>query len=101
MVSTSYDFQVPVDVIMSDVNRLTNQLWKLIPMRENEENWLGQLETVIIELSGLNTIFATQNNFIVLLSKLEGLRAVETEFNTYRKTVFEAISLLREMHYDG
>jgi hypothetical protein len=30
----------------------------LIPMRENEENWLGQLETVIIELSGLNTIFA-------------------------------------------
>lgn len=101
MVSTSYGFQIPVDTIASDVNRLTNQLWKLIPMRENQENWLGQLETVIIELTGLNTIFIEQNNFIVLLSKLEGLKVVETEFDIYRKTVFEAISLLREMHYDG
>lgn len=101
MVSTGYGFQIPVDTIVSDVNRLTNQLWKLIPMRENEENWLGQLETVIIEISGLNTILAKQNNFIVLLSKLEGLKIVETDFNTYRKTVFETISLLREMSYDG
>ena len=101
MVPTNYGFQVPTDVIVSDVNRLTNQLWKLIPMRENEENWLGQLETVIIELSGLNAILAKQNNFIILLSKLEGLKIVETEFNTYRKTIFETISLLREMRYDG
>ena len=101
MVSTSYGFQIPVDAIVSNVNRLTNQLWKLIPMRENKENWLGQLETVIIELAGLNTIFVGQHNFIVLLSKLEGLKVVETEFDIYRKTVFEAISLLREMHYDG
>ena len=101
MVSTKYGFDLPTNVVVSDINRLTNQLWKLIPMRENKENWLGQLETVIIELTGLNTVFAKQNNFIVLLSKLEGLKIVETEFNTYRKTVFEAISLLREMRYDG
>lgn len=101
MVSTSYGFQIPLNTVISDINRLTNQIWKLIPMRENDENWLDQLETVIIELRGLNTIFATQNNFIVLLSKLEGLRVAETEFNTYRKTVFETISLLREMRYDG
>ena len=101
MVSASYGFQIPVDVIQSDVNRLTNQLWKLIPMRENKEDWLGQLETVIIELAGLNTIFIKQNNFIVLLSKLEGLKIVETEFDVYRKTVFEAISLLRGMNYNG
>lgn len=100
MVMTSYGFQIPIEVVMSDINRLTNQLWKLIPMRENEENWLGQLETVIIELVGLNAIFTKQNNFIVLLSKLEGLKTVEIEFGTYRKTVFEAISLLREMSYN-
>lgn len=101
MVPTNYGFNLSTETVVSDINRLTNQLWKLIPMRENKENWLGQLETVIIELTGLNTIFAKQNNFIVLLSKLEGLKTVETEFNTYRKTVFEAISLLREMRYDG
>lgn len=97
MVSTSYGFSIPRETVISDINRLTNQLWKLIPMRENEENWLDQLETVIIELSGLNTIFAAKFNFLILLSKLEGLRVIETDFYIYRKTIFETISLLREM----
>ena len=101
MVSTSYGYNIPIEVVISDINRLTNQLWKLIPMRENQENWIGQLETVIIEISGLHAILNAQNNFIILLSKLEGLKAIETEFDVYRKTVFEAISLLREMVVNG
>lgn len=97
MVSTKYGFSVPEDAIVSNVNRLTNQLWKLIPMKENKENWLGQLDTVIIEITGLNEILICDNKFLVLLSKLEGLKLTNVEFNIYRKTVFEAISLLREM----
>ena len=97
MAETIYNFSVPTEVLAANINRLTNQLWKLIPMRENQEDWLNQLNTVIIELSGLNTILVAQNNLIVLLSKLEGLKSVETDFYLYRKTVFEAISLLREM----
>ena len=31
---------IPNIIVTSDINRLTNQLWKLIPMRENKENWL-------------------------------------------------------------
>jgi hypothetical protein len=41
MATTSYGFDIAPDVIASNINRLTNQLWKLIPMRENEENWLN------------------------------------------------------------
>lgn len=66
-------------------------------MRENEENWLGQLETVIIELVGLNEIFNINEKFLILLSKLEGLKITEIDFLNYRKTVFESISLLREV----
>ena len=100
MTATIYGFSIPSNTVKQDINRLTNQLWKLIPMRENNENWQGQLDTVIIELSGLNAILVTKNNYIVLLSKLEGLKLVETDFYLYRKTVFEAISLLREMHHN-
>lgn len=32
------NIEISDDVIKADVARLTNQLWKLIPMRENEEN---------------------------------------------------------------
>ena len=97
MVPTKYDFSFPKSIVKSDINRLTNQLWKLIPMKENNENWLGQLDTVIIEISGLYSILELDNKFIILLSKLEGLKITDVEFNIYRKTVFEAISLLREL----
>mgnify|MGYP006967227410 CR=1 FL=1 len=39
-----------------NISRLTNQVWKLIPMRENNEEWTKQLDTVILEISGLNEI---------------------------------------------
>jgi hypothetical protein len=80
--------------------RLTNQLWKLIPMKEHEEDWQKQLDTVIIEITGLNEILILNPCLLTLLSKLEGLRIVEIPFALYRKTVFEAISLLQEFGRD-
>lgn len=90
-------YDLDKSVVQADINRLTNQLWKLIPMREHQENWLRQLNTVIIEIAGLNEIFKSELDYTILLSKLEGLKIVEVEFEDYRKTVFESISLLREM----
>ena len=89
---------IPDTVLTSDINRLTNQLWKLIPMRENKEDWLNHLNYLIVELAGLNELCSnTDEKFLVLLSKLKGLQIEDTTFQVYRKTVFECISLLREM----
>ena len=74
---TKYNFDFSREAIDVSVRRLTNQLWKLIPMREHEENWIGQLDTVIIELVGLNEILYKDELFLILLSKLEGLKAIE------------------------
>ena len=52
MLDNKYDFDFSSASIIADINRLTNQLWKLIPMRENNENWISQLDTVLIELIG-------------------------------------------------
>ena len=65
-------------------------------MRENEEDWEKQLNTVIIEIAGLNEIFIEAPQFLQILSKLEGLYTVD-EFFIYRKTIFEAINLLQEL----
>ena len=98
LVTTKCGISIPEKSFKFDIDRLTNQLWKLIPMKENEENWLEQLNTVIIEIRGLSEIFASNDKFLILLSKLEGLKISEDlEFSIYRKTVFESISLLREM----
>ena len=66
-------------------------------MREHGENWSKQLNTVIIEIAGMNEIFLDPQ-FLQLLSKLEGLKVQDTDFELYRKTVFESISLLQELN---
>lgn len=97
---TKYDFDFSLETIKKDVIRLTNQIWKLIPMREHEEDWKKQLDTVIIEIAGLNEIFIYEPQFLQMLSKLEGLKITEDiEFQTYRKTIFEIINLLQEFKH--
>lgn len=85
---------VEYKALESNVERLTNQLWKLIPMRENGEDWLRQAESVLIEISGLNGLALYSPKLLELLCKLKGLCIEETSFEVYRKTVFEMISLL-------
>ena len=68
-------------------------------MKENNEDWEKQLNTVTLEIVGLNEIFLSYPQFLQLLSKLEGLqKSEEIEFDLYRKTVFEAINLLQEIN---
>lgn len=97
MYSIKYNLDFPIEVIKPNVSRLTNQLWKLIPMRENQENWQKQLETVTLEVVGLNEIFMCPE-YLQLLDKLEGLKLQDWEFDLYRKTVFECISLLQGLN---
>ena len=96
MLLNKYDIDFSYEDLEANVKRSTNQLWKLIPMKEHEEDWQKQLDTVILELVGLNEIFIGPL-FLQMLSKLEGLRVSETNFELYRKTVFECISLLQEL----
>lgn len=95
---TKYNFNFEIEDIEVNVRRLTNQLWKLIPMREHNEDWLKQLNTVSIEIAGLNEIFSGPQ-FLQMLCKLEGLKTQDTTFELYRKTVFECISLLQELNH--
>ena len=94
--TTKYNFEFSEEEVNKEVIRLTNQLWKLIPMREHNEDWDKQLETVIIDIAGKDEIFLHNSHFLQLLSKLEGLRIVNVEFAIYRKTVFECINLINE-----
>ena len=66
-------------------------------MREHNEDWQKQLDTVILEIAGLNEIFIYEPQFVEILSKLEGLKvSPNLDFQNYRKTVFEVINLLQE-----
>ena len=97
MLCGKYEIEFSQETIQKTVRRLTNQLWKLIPMRENDEDWYKQLQTVTLEIAGLNELFISPI-FLQLLSKLEGLQIKEVSFELYRKTIFECINILQELN---
>lgn len=97
MLCDKYEIEFSQETIQKTVRRLTNQLWKLIPMRENDEDWYKQLQTVTLEIAGLNELFISLT-FLQLLSKLEGLQIKEVNFELYRKTIFECINILQELN---
>ena len=64
MLLTKYNFLFSIKDVETNIKRLTNQLWKLIPMRENQEDWRKQLDTVTLEIVGLNEIFLSYPQFL-------------------------------------
>lgn len=92
---TIYGYDCPNEVIKKTITRLTNQIWKLIPMYENNENWKKQLDNVIVEVVGLSQVFVGFPDFTQLICKLEGLKNYDIEFNIYRGIVFDLINLLQ------
>lgn len=92
MIYTKHGAAVSRETISDDVSRLINQIWKLIPMREKNENWQSHLNNIIVEITGLYSIL--QLDGLILLSKLEGLRCTDLDFMTYRSIVFRSITLL-------
>lgn len=101
LIMTKYDYNFSQEAFNTNIIRLTNQVWKLIPMREKQENWLKQLNMVIIEIAGLGEIYLDNPRFLQILAKLEGLQKVETTFEEYRTVIFKVISLLQECKKNG
>lgn len=95
---TKYSFDMADEAVSREFSRLTNQLWKLLPMKENGEDWEKQLSSVIVEVAGLNEIFRERDMYVQLLAKLEGMKVnAEMPFELYRKTIFESITLLQRL----
>ena len=76
--------------------RLTNQIFKLLPLYEDEGDWEKQQESIILELQGYNDMFEEVPKFMILVSKLYALSHADSQA-AFRKLVFEAIAYLKEV----
>ena len=51
---TKYNMQFHTEDIVYNLKRLTNQIYKLLPNREEGIDWQKPLETIVEELVGMN-----------------------------------------------
>lgn len=95
-----YDANIDNEAIVVNLKRLTNQVYKLLPNREEGLDWQKPLTTIIEEFSGMDKLFL--NHHIILFSllcKLEGLFILtqEEDFFIFRKTIFECLGLISDL----
>lgn len=95
---TVYNIDVDCEAVKGNLYRLGNQIFKLLPMREEDKDWKKPLETLIIELLGMGNLFSDQKEILSLVSKLEGLKdSSDIDFFLYRRTIFECCSLINHI----
>lgn len=95
-----YDIEIDDGAVEVNLNRLINQIYKLLPNREEGINWQKPLSTIIEEFSGMDRLLLNQHKILFsLLCKLEGLYTLtdEEDFQLYRRTIFECLSLVGEL----
>ena len=94
-----YNVDIDKDSIIKNVDRITNQIFKLLPGREEGEEWQVPLQNLIIEIAGMSELLPDHSSLFSLLCKMEGLLKLDKEedFLQFRKTIFECLGLLIEL----
>lgn len=99
MVYTKYNVPVTKDTFSENLNRINNQLYKVLCYKEEDREWDKLLNTVQNELVGYKRLFAEESLFLTILAKAEGLFEQES-FMEFRRTIFECMSLIDEVRKD-
>ena len=95
-----YDIDIDNKAICIHLKKMTNQIYKLLPSREEGSDWEKTLKTILEEFSGMGRLFLDHQSILFsLICKLEGLFLLteQEDFLMYRKTIFECLSLVNEL----
>lgn len=93
-----YDANIDNSAINNNLKRITNQIYRLLPVREEGGEWKKPLSTLIEELSGVDSLLIDQHAILFsLLCKLEGLLVLDEDFQLFRRTIFECLNLISSL----
>ncbi len=98
-----YDITIDNTSLENSFKRITNQIYKLLPEREENLNWKNSLKNIIVELSGMSKLLNKKHDVLFpLLCKLEGLLSLgePDDFCIFRRTIFECLSLWDKLKED-
>ena len=94
-----YNLQIAEDAIQDNVARITNQIFKLLPSREEGGDWETPLQNLMLEVTGMNRLLTNQTLLFSLLCKMESLLTLteEDDFLAFRKVIFECLEICNRL----
>ena len=97
---TKYETEISNDIIITNLKRIINQTYKLLPNREEGVDWETPLSTINEEIAGMQILFCGNlgPEMLTLMAKLEGLASLDkNDFFNFRRTIFECLNLLNRI----
>ena len=94
-----YNIEIAEDAVIENINRIINQIFKLLPSREEGSDWETPLHNLILEVGGMNRLLCDQTILFSLLCKMEALTILtgEDDYLNFRKLIFECLGLLKQL----
>lgn len=94
-----YNVEFDKDAIIKNIDRITNQIFKLLPSREEGGDWASPLQNLTLEIIGMKALWIDQPKLFSLLCRLEALSTLteDRDFFVFRKLIFECLSLINEI----
>lgn len=94
-----YNIEISNDAIVKDIDRITNLIFKLLPSREENNEWMIPLQNLIVEIAGMKNLLNDEVILFTLLCKLESLLTLtkEEDFYLFRKVIFECLGLCNSL----
>lgn len=90
-----YNVDIQREAVIRNIDRVTNQIFKLLPLREEGGDWQTPLGNLILEIGGMAELLKDHVDLFTLLCKMESLLKLteENDFLNYRKIIFECLGL--------
>lgn len=94
-----YDAEIDDNAIAKNIEKITNQIFKLLPLREEGGDWQSPLENLILEIVGMSKLLSDHTDLFPLLCKMEALSTLtkEDDFPAFRKLIFECLGLCNSL----
>lgn len=94
-----YDIDIDKDVILFSLKRITSQTYRLLPAREENQDWIKPLETLTVEIAGMSSLFQELPDLFSLFCKMQGMIELgeKLDFKLFRRSIFECCGILNKI----
>lgn len=97
MILIKYGGTVTERTLSDTLSKINNQLYKILCFREEKREWIKPLQTILYQITGLESLLETEISFLTIMSKLEFLIYSDSnDFLSFRRTIFECMGLIEE-----
>lgn len=96
-VALTLGINIDKEVYEQKLTRIINQVYKLLPTREQGKDWEKPLQTLLEELAGMKQLVVGQDQlFFTILCKMKGLTFFDKEEDmiSFRRTILQLLNLL-------